>query len=142
MDLYLRVLIGELIGLARATDGNEHLITPESTLLLRECLSSRPSDSCQLQILLNKVAAVKQKMVPDCFFCANPCGRTSAFDLSELQTESDAVQAVKAQIIKALLNMDSRTPDTSIYRGLIALGMADLSEAFLHTILLELSSPK
>jgi len=140
MHIYLMILLGELIGLARATDGNEHLITPRSTALLRECLSSRPSDPDELQTLLDKITAQKREMVPDCFFCANPCGRTAPFNLSALQKESDAVLILKNQIIEALLNTSAGTGEAALYRGLIALGMENLSAEFLSSILLEIKS--
>ena len=77
-------LFGEMIALARITDGNEHLITPDSTALLRRCLSRMASGTADAQVLAKEIVAQKQKMVPDCFRCANPCGKTFPYDLGEL----------------------------------------------------------
>ncbi len=38
MNTWEQLLLGELIGLARATDGNEHLITDELTGIIQEIL--------------------------------------------------------------------------------------------------------
>lgn len=120
-------LIGALVGLARATDGNEHLISKDSTTAILTCLNAAPSNQEELHFYLNLVDEVKQKMVPDCFHCANPCGRTSAYDLSALDKEPPEIQQAKLAILSRLyaLAKDDENPDRSplLYRGLIALGL-------------------
>lgn len=133
-----QTLIGELIGLARATDGNEHLITANSTSVILECFHANPDSEQTLQLLLSRVEAAKRKMVPDCFLCANPCGRTSAYELKELQYASEDIRSAKQQILKALENADESTNVASIYRGLIAIGMDELTPDFLISLAREI----
>lgn len=133
-------LIGQLIGLARATDGNEHLRSPEAGAVIRQCLSAAPESEDKLQELLGGVEAVKRAMVPDCFLCANPCGKTAAFDLRELEILPAEEQAAKLAILEALLNATSQTPEAALYRGLIALGMEGLPISLLNAIEKELTA--
>lgn len=138
MNTYQAKIIGELIGIARATDGNEHLISDRSTALIREALSAPLSSEEELNGFLTRAGEVKREMVPDCFLCANPCGRTSAFDLAELEALPIEERTIKQRILEGLLRSTAETSDESLYRGLIALGMEGISLGTLETIAMEL----
>lgn len=140
MNIFKARLIGELIGIARATDGNEHLISARSTALLREALSVSLNGEAELRAYLSRAEEVKRAMVPDCFLCANPCGRTAAFDLSELESLNSEECEAKQRILIGLINSNPATPETALYRGLIALGMEGLSPDALKSIENELKS--
>lgn len=144
MNSLQKKLIGGLIGLARATDGNEHLITPAFTDVVIECLSSLESEDAVLQSLLKRVEQAKRHMVPNCFLCANPCGRTSDFDLDELQKTSSEIRELKLQILSALRTLvrsgcagyDPRI----LYQGLVVIGMEDYEAEDLVSVLKKLES--
>lgn len=140
MNEYKAKLIGELVGIARATDGNEHLISESSTALIREALCASVSSEAELNRFLSRAEEVKRSMVPDCFLCANPCGRTAAFDLHELEMLGEAERTAKKRILDNLLSSTAETPASALYRGLIALGMDGLSPEFLTSISEELQS--
>lgn len=140
MNGYKARLIGELIGIARATDGNEHLISARSTALIREALSVSLNGETELRAYLSRAEEVKRAMVPDCFLCANPCGRTAAFDLGELDSLSEEEREVKQRILMGLMQASEETPETALYRGLIALGMEGLSLDTLNSIENELKA--
>lgn len=119
-------LIGELIGLTRATDGNEHLITPSSTEALVACLRCDEDDTASIAQLLGRVEQEKRSMVPNCFVCANPCGRTSAFDLSSLAPGE--VRDLKLQLLEELRHLAKVNPaadESLLYRGIVVIGMDD-----------------
>lgn len=120
-------LIGALVGLARATDGNEHLISDDITATVRHCLTAAPASYYELQRCLLLVENAKQKMVPDCFHCANPCGRTNAYDIAALAQEPDKVRQIKLNMINKLCRLAAEEPnqasDKMLYRGLIVLGL-------------------
>lgn len=131
MNVFERTLIGELIGIARATDGNQHLISENSTSVILTCLNAVPTREGELRNYLNLVEEVKRNMVPDCFLCANPCGRTSGHDLSRIDQEPENVQAVKLAILEQLYALAKEKPsqnrDDLLYRGLFALGLEGYS---------------
>ena len=133
MDLYNK-LVGELIGLARATDGNEHLITPDVTKLIRQCLGIDQSDETQIDHLITEVVAAKKTMVPDCFYCANPCGRTNSYDMYALKDEPELIQKPKKDILEKLRTCHESTTEASLYRGLIAIGLEHTAPDFLTGI--------
>lgn len=139
MDHLQNRLIGALIGLARATDGNEHLITDESTSVILDSLAAKPSCEDDLLRLLERIDTVKRKMVPDCYLCANPCGRTAAFDLSQLEKEESDVRNAKYGILTKLAAYSGKTLEPretlSLYHGLVAIGLEGLSAPELSQIL-------
>jgi len=132
-------LIGTLIGIARSTDGNEHLISDESTAFLRECLAAEIENSEEFRFLMERAAHIKRAMVPNCFFCANPCGRTAAFDFRELDGLEPGIRETKLRLLDhlAALSRSGRGPDRLLYQGLIVIGMEDYPQEDLTSILLE-----
>jgi len=64
-------LIGELIGLARATEGNEHMLTPTTAAAVVEGLAAAlPGGCCDAEVLsaiLDRVDREKRKLVPACY---------------------------------------------------------------------------
>lgn len=137
-------LIGALIGLARATDGNEHLISASSTALVIESLSA--SEPARIEALLGRVEDEKQKMVPDCFLCTSPCGRTSPYDLSTLKGAAPEVREIKTQILSEIRRLASGSADAKkeslFYRALIAVGMDDFTAEDLLPILQEIHNAR
>ena len=113
-------LFGEMISIARITDGNEHLITPDSTALLRLCLSRMASGTADTQVLAKEILAQKQKMVPDCFRCANPCGKTFPYDLGELP--EGEIRDLKIAILDRLC-VKADVQEELLYRALTAVSL-------------------
>lgn len=129
-------LIGELVGLARATDGNEHLITPDSTAVLRRCLSACGEDLVSAEELLALVDQAKRKMVPDCFLCANPCGKNAPYDLSRLADQPEWVRVLKEELLAAACRYAGQGgEDLLLYQVLILVGMEDAEEDILRSYL-------
>ena len=74
------VLLGQLIGLAKVTDGNEHLICPSCTELIAEVLDFIHSAGADADLApySQRIEEEKWSLVPDCRLCASPCGRHRA----------------------------------------------------------------
>lgn len=130
-------IIGELIGLACTTDGNEHLINEAATTVILECLrDDGPTDD---NPLLCKIENIKRNMVPDCYQCAAPCGKNGAYDVDEMQKEIPVVRDLKHSILDALIRFAktrqtlSREEESLLYRSLILLGINQMSEDILHS---------
>lgn len=120
-------LLGELIGIARAVDGNEHLLRPQTDALVRQALIAAGEplpDARRLAALKEAVLQEKQVLVPGCFACAAPCGRTAAHDMARLKEEPAEVQAVKEQLLTRLLTAatEAALPASALYPPLFALG--------------------
>ena len=136
-------LLGELIGLARATEGNEHLISPSVTAVVIKCLAAGEAISePEMEVLLREVDAEKRNMVPNCFCCAAPCGRNNAFDLGQLEKEAPALRDLKLQLLSRLRQLaawDCREDPGVYYTGLIAVGIEGIEPRFLTQLLERLS---
>ena len=146
-------LTGALIGLARATDGNEHLISQSSTAVIVEglfaTLTNVNFDNAALEKLLERVKAEKRKMVPDCFTCASPCGKNNDYDMASLWNAEEDIRSLKSLILFGIRGMAAyayhaavlgyREPevDRFFYKALIAIGMDDWGMEELLPIVLE-----
>ena len=120
-------LFGALIGLARATFGNEDLITPSTFAVVVEGLSAVADDSDQLTDLIRRVNEEKYKLVPSCFYCSSPCGRTSNYDMCQLNLAAEDVRLLKLSILSKLStlagsNLSSLPTEAMVYRALAAVG--------------------
>ena len=120
-------LFGALIGLARATFGNEDLITPSTFAVVVEGLSAVADDSDQLTDLIRRVNEEKYKLVPSCFYCSSPCGRTSNYDMCLLNLAAEDVRLLKLSILSKLSslagsNLSSLPTEAMVYRALAAVG--------------------
>lgn len=119
-------LIGALVGLARATDGDERLFTPTATAFIVQTLNGLPEAS---QRQLGRAREEKRNIVPNCFQCASPCGRTADYDLQRLHTAPEPVRQAKLRILEALkrLAANFRAPAAPVlYKGLVYIGLEDL----------------
>ncbi|MBQ8612380.1 MAG: hypothetical protein IJ412_11840 [Oscillospiraceae bacterium] len=142
--LLRRALLGELIGIARAVDGSEHLIRPETDALLRQALAAcgnRP-DAETLHTLLLHAKQEKRALVPGCFACEAPCGRTAAYDLSDMDAEPAEVRAVKTAVLHTLFSAAKNPlfPVRSLYPALFSVGLRDMSAGELQFYLTELQA--
>lgn len=146
-------LTGTLIGLARATDGNEHLISASSTAVMIEglfaTLTNVNFDNEAIQKLIDRAIAEKQKMVPDCIICASPCGKTNTYNMDKLWNADPDVRSLKSLILfgirgvaayayhAAVLGYHDKVVDDFFYKALIAVGMDDFGMEELLPIVLE-----
>lgn len=146
-------LTGALIGLARATDGNEHLISESSTAVIVESLFATLTnvnfDDRALESLLERVEKEKRKMVPDCFTCASPCGKNNDYDMENLWNADEAIRSLKSLLLfgirgvaayahhAAVLGCHDDAVDRFFYKALIAIGMDDWDVDSLMPIVLE-----
>ena len=147
-------LIGELIGLARATDGNEHLITSYVTDVIIDSLCTvlplPQYTSYDVEQLLKRVEEAKRSMIPDCFLCASPCGKNSAYDMTRFENADVEVRSLKTTLLNGICCMAiyARQAAACSYRNvhaehfffkaLIAIGMDDFGVEDLISIVLEM----
>lgn len=128
-------LFGALIGLARATFGNEDLMTSSTFAVVLDALSSTSCESDakpeQLSYLIRRVNEEKYKLVPSCFYCSSPCGRTSNYNMKDLDTTAEDVRSLKLSILSGLCDLADRldsaahilpTFETFVYRALACIG--------------------
>ncbi len=125
-------LLGAVIGLARATENNEDLITNKTHKILTEGLiASLPESEYSendLVILYAKIMAEKERIIPSCFTCAFPCGRTDNYDMKELWNMDEKLRELKLKLllgIQYLAMNENRTEETNLYlyKALILFGI-------------------
>lgn len=104
-------LLGAVIGLARATEGNEDLITESTHRALLTALTLPPdAPETTISEIRTLVREEKRKLVPNCFDCAMPCGRTDDFDLQMLLKEEAHIYSAKLELLQTLRTL-SQTMD-------------------------------
>ncbi len=146
-------LTGVLIGLARSTEGNEHLVTAETFRLVIEGLFTTITNvnfnNDSISDLIKKVAAEKHRLVPDCSECGAPCGRNNDYDMSELWNADEDIRSLKSLILFGIRGMAAYAyhamvlgyTDEAInrffFKALFAVGMNDWGQEELLPIVLE-----
>ena len=128
-------LVGALIGLSRAVDNNEHLITPDTNAALLRALTASPPEA---EAALTALQQQKRLLVPNCFDCAAPCGRTADCDFPALLDAAPDARDARLSLLDALrtLARAQSTPDPEacafLYRALFALGTETYAPADLQ----------
>lgn len=146
-------LTGALIGLARAVEGNEHLVNEEMNQLVLEGLFTTVTNvnfnDETLKILIYKIENAKKKLVPNCFTCSGSCGRNDNFDMNTLWTTDEDVRSLKSLILFGIRGMAAYAYHASVlgytdetiskffYKALFAVGMKDWGMEELLPIVLE-----
>ena len=146
-------LTGALIGLARATEGNEQLVTEEMNQLVLEGLFTTITNvnfnDETLKLLIDKIEDTKKKLVPNCFTCSGSCGRNDNFDMNTLWTTDEDVRSLKSLILFGIRGMAAYAYHASVlgytdetiskffYKALFAVGMKDWGMDELLPIVLE-----
>ena len=146
-------LTGALIGLARATEGNEQLVTEEMNQLVLEGLFTTITNvnfnDETLKLLIDKIEDTKKKLVPNCFTCSDSCGRNNNFDMSTLWTTDEDIRSLKSLILfgirgiaayayhASVLGYTDETISKFFYKALFAIGMKDWGMDKLLPIVLE-----
>ena len=146
-------LTGALIGLARATEGNEQLVTEEMNQLVLEGLFTTITNvnfnDETLKLLIDKIEDTKKKLVPNCFTCSDSCGRNNNFDMNTLWTTDEDIRSLKSLILFGIRGMAAYAYHASVlgytdetiskffYKALFAIGMKDWEMDELLPIVLE-----
>lgn len=102
-------LTGALIGIARAVDGNEHLITGSTDKIVREGLAATLPDAGlgndSLSALIQDAENEKRKLIPLCYECAAPCGKNNNFDMRRLYAAEEDICSLKLLILYGVRGM-------------------------------------
>ena len=102
-------LIGTLIGIARAVDGNEHLISDSTDKIVREGLAAALPDANwdndPLSALIQRAADEKRKLIPHCYECAAPCGKNNNYDMRRLCTTDEDIRSLKLLLLCGIRSM-------------------------------------
>ena len=102
-------LIGTLIGIARAVDGNEHLISSSTDKIVREGLAAALPDAspgtAPLSALIHRAVDEKRKLIPHCYECAAPCGKNNNYDMRRLCTVDEDIRSLKLLILCGIRSM-------------------------------------
>ena len=146
-------LTGALIGLARATEGNEQLVTEEMNQLVLEGLFTTITNvnfnDETLKLLIDKIEDTKKKLVPNCFTCSDSCGRNNNFYMNTLWTTDEDIRSLKSLILFGIRGMAAYAHHASVlgytdetiskffYKALFEIGMKDWGMDKLLPIVLE-----
>ena len=129
-------LLGELIGLARATEGNDHLLQSETCRLVCDALAALPEENADCEALLQRIDEEKRRLVPMCYECLGGCGRNNAYDVRLLRLDAPGLRTAKYALLDRLLAAASNPQgrEQGLYLGLYALGREDWPESQIHGI--------
>ncbi|MBQ4346817.1 MAG: hydroxylamine reductase [Firmicutes bacterium] len=96
-------LTGALIGLARAVENNEELITENTDRLIMESLFATVTNvnfnDESINELINRVYNEKDRIVSECKKCANPCGRNEDYEMRLLWEADEDIRSLKSLIL-------------------------------------------
>lgn len=146
-------LTGALIGLARATVGNEELVSSFTDKLVLESLFSTITNvnfnNDTITQLIERVENEKKRLVPDCSSCTVSCGRTDNYDMNNLWNDNEDIRSLKSLILFGIrgiaayayhamvLGFTAEKVNQFFYKALFTIGMDDLNIEELLPVVME-----
>ncbi|MBO4330447.1 MAG: hypothetical protein J5827_00050 [Oscillospiraceae bacterium] len=143
-------LTGALIGLARATEGNERLITAATDSLIIEglfrTLNGANLDDAGVEDISGRIEEEKKRLVGRCYTCSRPCGRNDPYDMDKLWSADKEIRSLKSLMLFAVRGMaayafraaalgrSDGTVNCFFYKALFALGSEQTAEQLLLLI--------
>lgn len=144
-------LTGTLVGLARATVGNEYLINETTKKLAVEGLAATADegnfDEETIQRIIEQIEGERARLVPGCYSCAASCGRNDNYDMKNMWAADEKIRSLKSRILSGIRRLAAEmhhadTLDISndaiydlFFRALFIVGMDDWwAEDFLPII--------
>lgn len=134
------LLLSALVGLARATEGNEDKLNESTFLLITSALLADETDAETENLLYTRLREEKKRLVPDCFFCTASCGRNEDYDVSNLENNSADIREMKIQILsnaREIAKCGKAAALPFLCRSLYAIGRDDWSREDLQEIINE-----
>lgn len=144
-------LTGALIGLARATEGNEDLITEDTDRLVIEGLFTTITNvnfnNDTINVLIEKIQKEKQQFIPNCFSCTSSCGRNDDYNMCEIWEAQEDIRSLKSLILFGIRGMaayayhalvlgyQEKEVNRFFYKALVALGINFSMEELLPLVL-------
>ena len=146
-------LTGELIGLARAVDGNTPAESTHKAAIdgLFVTATNVSFDGEAISRHIENVKAEKARLVPKCGECQSVCSRNDAYDMARLWGDNEDIRSLKSLLLFGLRGMAAYAhharalgkTDESVnaffYKGLFALG-EDKPADELFSLVMELGS--
>jgi len=128
-------LAGALIGLARSTEGNEYLIDEKTLEVFSKGLAAltKPADIATIKELQPEIDRERIKLAPACHICVAKCGKTDPYNMDNLKSEPECIEALKLQLLeKAIWAAEGRALEPSLWdpiiKALIMIGIEGYTE--------------
>lgn len=134
-------LTGALIGLARATEGNEDQVNETTDKLILEGLFTTITNvnfnNETITALISRVNVEKERLVPRCLCCSSACGRNNDYDMKDLWNADEDIRSLKSLILFGIRGMAAYAYHAEVlgyndaevnkffYKALFAIGMKD-----------------
>ncbi len=97
------MLLGALIGLARALESDEAMPAPDAPKIMVEALARmHTADDAAAKLLAQRIRQEKLRLLPDCAACPHPCGRTDDYDTAKLSEDGSEVETLKLELLSRL----------------------------------------
>ncbi len=108
------MLLGALIGLARALESDEAMPAPDAPKIMVEALARmHTADDAAAKLLAQRIRQEKLRLLPDCAACPHPCGRTDDYDTAKLSEDGNEVETLKLELLSRLQKIAMQQGDTA-----------------------------
>ena len=110
------MLLGALIGLARALESDEAMPAPDAPKIMVETLTRmHTADKATAKLLAQRIRQEKLRLLPDCAACPHPCGRTDDYDTAKLSEDGSEVEALKLDLLTRLQKIAMHQGDAATH---------------------------
>lgn len=101
-------LTGALIGLARAADGNAQANNKTNGLIIKGLFTTITNvnfNDVTIKALIDEVHEEKERLIPNCSDCGEPCARIEDYDMSRVWDADEDIRSLKSLILFGIKGM-------------------------------------
>ncbi len=135
------MLTGELIGLARAVNGNDPSKKSNKLIIdgLFTAITNVNFNDETISKLIDDIKIEKENFNPKCTSCNTPCSRNDSYDMNKLWTDNEDIRSLKSLLLFGMRGMAAyahhaymlgetdEIVNDFFYKGLMAIG--DINDA-------------
>ena len=125
-------LIGALIGLIKAIEGNEDIINDNTNNIIKNAILA--FNTINHEEIIDILHDEKKRLIPDCLTCKTPCGKGLDYDVNDLILENPKIIEIKIEILNKIyelaLNDKLFINMNVIYIALYSINMSYKYESF------------
>ena len=92
-------IVSSLIGLSRAIEGNEDLLTKDTKLLYVKSLK----ENININEAIKEIETAKRNLIPDCYICQAKCGKNENYDFNLVINGEATCSNEKINILKLMV---------------------------------------
>lgn len=105
LSIFNKNLLSNLIGLARAIDGNADLINDKTHYLIFDSILNLHQKDYSVSDLVTRIDNERKRLIPNCYACIISCGRNDLYSIDDFNNSDFNIKSIKLSILLNIIDI-------------------------------------